>query len=501
MNILSLLNDVNITHYGQTFDIALSFIGELIKWLIGSVGVVGVGIMLFSLILKLIVLPFDIYQRVSMRKQNQKMKENQEKLAKLQKQYANDKEQYNQKMMEFYKANGISMVSSCLPMILSMVIFFVAIGAFNSYAQYANINNYNVMVQAYNQTIESYTADIEEDNIGYQIYVEGVGYQTSDEANGEFIVVKDDADANKYIYLRVKYDKTDATITDKVDYVQKVVNGEIVENGALKTPYYVVDVEKTKSSASEAIQWYIDADKAAGVTEEQACANYFRARARMAVETAYEETVYGRMNFLWIANIWQTDASYKHPVLSYSDFISGINVSGGCNGCTENKNFRVPQSTSGEVSFSEISSYTQAYDEKAYDEITANLSAQKSQPNGYFILIALSIVTILLQQWLSMRSQKEQSKYSSVDGQGGSQQKMMLIIMTVMFGFFSFLYSAAFSIYMVISNLLSLASMFIINKLVDIRMDKLEQRKLQEQYNKRFPGRGQDTSDKKKKKK
>ena len=96
---------------------------------------------------------------------------------------------------------------------------------------------------------------------------------------------------------------------------------------------------------------------------------------------------------------------------------------------------------------------------------------------------------ILLQQFVSMRSQKEQTKYSSVDGQAASTQKITLVIMTVMFAVFSFMYSAAFSIYMVTSNILSLIMTIVINKAVDVAMRKKEERELQEQYNKRFPGR------------
>ena len=100
-----------------------------------------------------------------------------------------------------------------------------------------------------------------------------------------------------------------------------------------------------------------------------------------------------------------------------------------------------------------------------------------------------------------MRGQKEQMQYSSVDGQGASQQKITMITMTVMFAIFSFMYSAAFSIYMIMSNLLSLASTLIINKLVDKKMEKLEQEQLQAQYNKRFPGRKYEGSEKKENKK
>ncbi|MBQ8428223.1 MAG: YidC/Oxa1 family membrane protein insertase, partial [Clostridia bacterium] len=431
MGILSLLNDVNITHFGQTFDISINFIGEIIKWLVGGVGVVGVGIILFSLILKLIVLPFDVMQRVSMRKQNQKMKENQEKLEKLQKQYANDKQKYNEKMMEFYKSNGISMFASCLPMILSMVIFFVAIGAFNSYSQYANVQNYNHLAQAYNETIESYTAEVKEDNLVYSYYdsansryVDGCA-----ENQATFLTFKDEvSDSGKYIYVRIPFDNADTTITDKLEYSKKFLKGEVLEesNGKVKTAFYFVDTQKTYNDPT--IKVYIeenllkDAAAATVAQKENACKEYFLIQARVAAENTYHETVTKDMGFLWIKNIWQTDAAYKHPLLTYSEFSSGMG----------NEKFSV-KFVDYTVSIGDMTAYTQVYEPQAYEEITKNLSAQQNEPNGYFILIVLSIGTILLQQFISMRSQKAQSQFSTVDGQGGSQQKMMLVIMTIMF--------------------------------------------------------------------
>ena len=156
MQIFNLFNATVIPYFGQTFDVEVGVLGEIVKWIITGVGIVGLGVVLFSLILKLVVLPLDIYQRITMRKQNQQMEANKERMEKLQKQYANDKEQYNKKIMEMYKENGMSMFSSCLPMIVSMVIFIVAIGAFNSYAQFANMSSYNVLVNAYNEKIEEF---------------------------------------------------------------------------------------------------------------------------------------------------------------------------------------------------------------------------------------------------------------------------------------------------------------------------------------------------------
>ena len=80
--------NVAIPIYSETVTISLNWIGKLILGLVTAVGSVGIGIILFSLILKTITLPFDVYQRISMRKQNIKMKENQARMEKLQKQFA-----------------------------------------------------------------------------------------------------------------------------------------------------------------------------------------------------------------------------------------------------------------------------------------------------------------------------------------------------------------------------------------------------------------------------
>ena len=443
MELFNLL-EKTIPVFGQTYDVSLNWIAQLIRWLITGVGVVGVGIILFSLCLKLVVLPFDVYQRISMRKQNQQMKDQKERMEKLQKQYANDKQMYNQKLMEMYKENGISMFSSCLPMILSMVIFIVAINAFNAYAQYSAIENYNMMVSAYKSEIRAYCPDLDDENISFE---------------GDKIVVKGGADdADAYIFYRLANTENYTAETEKAT-VKAYIDAQIAAD---KINEYVIDAEKVKASP---LMTDIQALVSAEVTEEQAIYDYFVAKAQNAVKVAYEDEENGvqtKTKFLWIKNIWLTDASYKSPVLDYASFETEA----------KRESFRVGDE---ELSYSEIGKTgTLVYSEHAYNLITAQLTEQKEESNGYYILIILSIGTILLQQWITMRSQKEQQKYSTVDGQGASQQKMMMIMMTGMFAIFSFMYSAAFSIYMITSNIFSLLSTVIINKLVDRKLEKAE---------------------------
>ena len=91
----------------------------------------GWSIIIFNLLIKLVLMPFDYKSRVSMRKTTKV----QPQLNALQKKYANDKEKLNAKMAELYKKEGINPLSSCLPMLLT---FPILIAMFNAMRLVAN---------------------------------------------------------------------------------------------------------------------------------------------------------------------------------------------------------------------------------------------------------------------------------------------------------------------------------------------------------------------------
>ena len=74
-------------------------------------------------------------------------------LEKLQRQYANNKELYTQKMQALYKKEGYSMVASCLPTLFTLIFFIVVISSFNRYSSYSNLEIYNKMAYTFNDTI------------------------------------------------------------------------------------------------------------------------------------------------------------------------------------------------------------------------------------------------------------------------------------------------------------------------------------------------------------
>ena len=77
-------------------DINLNWIGKIISVICDKPAYgIGVGVILFTLILKLITMPFDIMSKVSTKKNALKMEKMRPELEKLQKQYANNKQVYH----------------------------------------------------------------------------------------------------------------------------------------------------------------------------------------------------------------------------------------------------------------------------------------------------------------------------------------------------------------------------------------------------------------------
>ena len=122
-----------------------------------------------------------------------------------------------------------------------------------------------------------------------------------------------------------------------------------------------------------------------------------------------------------------------------------------------------------------------------YNEVSYNLAGEKSAANGYYILIVISIGSMFLSQFIMAKSNKAQNELQTADGRGKKTQRVMMIVMPLIFGAFSFMYSAAFSIYMITSNLFGILSTVLINLIIDAKFKKIEEREIQEKYNKRIP--------------
>ena len=102
-----------------------AFFVNLLTWINGVVGNYGWSIVVFTLLIRLVLLPLDIKSKKSMRA----MSKIQPKIQALQKKYANDKEKLNQKTMELYRKEHVSPTAGCLPMLISLPILWIMFSA------------------------------------------------------------------------------------------------------------------------------------------------------------------------------------------------------------------------------------------------------------------------------------------------------------------------------------------------------------------------------------
>ncbi len=110
---------------------------SLLDWMNSGIGNFGWTVVVFSIMLRLLILPLDIWQKLIMRKQKAKMDAIRPQLEKLQKQYANRPDILRQKQYELQKGS-MNIFTSCLPMIFTLVIFGLVFQGFREY-----IVNYN----------------------------------------------------------------------------------------------------------------------------------------------------------------------------------------------------------------------------------------------------------------------------------------------------------------------------------------------------------------------
>ena len=414
------MNFITITKPGDISGLT-KFIGSIIN----AFGSVALGIILFTVFLKLLTLFLDYFSRASMRRSSLKMKQMRPQLEKLQQQFKNNKQLYQQKVMELYKKEGYSVFSSCLPTIVTLVIFIIVLNNFQSYSEFSNKQDIYNMAESYNSVVLdgfTYDDDIvkrqfdgEQESIIIDFEKAGFNFNTATTGSKEItdsVTLKwEDLGNDKYSfyttdgYAKVVYIKEDNNLKREGFNLFENVGSEKYEN-----------LIKNKADG---------VDFATYVTDIQ---------EKLSANTYYEE----RNSFFWVKNIWVQDRADKSPIQDFDD-IKGLN---------------------------------EVISKSDYEKITVQLESETEEANGYYILVAISIIITFLSQFIMMKSNKDQMELQSVDGQGVATQKMMLWLMPIMMAVFAFIYTAAFSLYIITSTILSILTNIGINKIVDYQFKK-----------------------------
>lgn len=124
--------------------------GYILNWLYGLVNNYGIAIIIFSVLLRVILIPITIKQQKSMKKSAVL----QEKMAEIQKKYKNNPEKLNQETIELYQREKMSPFSGCLTSILQLVIILSVFWLVSQPLTY--------MKRIEPQIIETYTNEMKE---------------------------------------------------------------------------------------------------------------------------------------------------------------------------------------------------------------------------------------------------------------------------------------------------------------------------------------------------
>ena len=107
-----------------------SLLLTLIKALHSIINNYALTIIVFTILIKLVVMPLNLKSRRS----TMRMSSLAPKQKALQEKYKDDQEKLNQKLQELYRKEGVNPMGSCLPMLISIVILFAMFYALRTFA-------------------------------------------------------------------------------------------------------------------------------------------------------------------------------------------------------------------------------------------------------------------------------------------------------------------------------------------------------------------------------
>ncbi len=130
-------------------------IGDLLRWILDAiyslVGNYGWSVLIFTLLIRLILMPLDVKSKRSMKR----MQAVQPRIDELNKKYANDKDKLNKKMQELYQKEKISPLSGCLPMLIQLPILFAMFAVMREIANEETV----AMILSIKENLEAGIAD------------------------------------------------------------------------------------------------------------------------------------------------------------------------------------------------------------------------------------------------------------------------------------------------------------------------------------------------------
>ena len=156
-----------------------NILGYLLNFLYNMVNNYGLAIILFSIIIKLILLPISFKQQKTMKKSAKIQK----KINKIQEKYKNNKDKLNEEVFKVYKEENMSPLSGCLSSIAQIIILFAVFYLVRSPLTY--------MKKIETEKIEKYKEEIIQEQ--------------SNSAYPEISIIRNKGDKDESIYINMNF--------------------------------------------------------------------------------------------------------------------------------------------------------------------------------------------------------------------------------------------------------------------------------------------------------
>lgn len=105
---------------GAIWGYFVGFLEQVLLWFSILTGSAGIGIILFTIVARLVILPLTL----TAMKSSRKMQQLQPQIKELQRKYGKEPQKLQEETMKLYKQFGVNPAASCLPLFLQLPIFF-----------------------------------------------------------------------------------------------------------------------------------------------------------------------------------------------------------------------------------------------------------------------------------------------------------------------------------------------------------------------------------------
>lgn len=406
----------------------------LINWFHSGILNFGWTIFLLVIAVKLITSPLDFFTKLSTKKQSLIQQKCAPQIAKIQKKFGANQQAVRTQTNELYKKEGLNSGAGCIimlvNMVLTLVIFFTFFSSLRANSAYQAINQYEILENTYNNKAVELLVSKNNKITEYEI----IDQETAEVFLKDFVKGRELANPE----LNEENQNSENTNADNENTNNENQEGTEIEEPSKTNEEYIAIYNKYSSLVEEVNNGANDA----------------------VIEKWHEI----KSDWLWVANIWVSDSPMNSPFLTYNGLVSMANSGGKA-----------------------YSTYVaENIDRDSFTAISNVVNTQGGRTrNGYFILAGLAAIVTFLAQYIAELHNKLKNKKAkqlataSMEQSMNSSMKYMKYIMPVIMIIFVLQSSASFGIYILSSNIASIAfgeiSNLIIKKLTYKKQIEVEE--------------------------